>query len=109
MGWNYIPDPPNQNQYIYPPPSYPPPAPMPPPGVSKSDWKEYVKFAKAMAKGVEPKKKEEKKEEKKGLKKITEQNYSLAVVILWLIILGPVVGPLYNRFEALILKLVNGN
>lgn len=108
MGWNYIPDPTPPPPVIYPTNIYPPsPASPPPPGVSKSEWKEWMKFAKAVN-NPGGKKKEEQKEHR-GVKKVTNKNYNFAEVFLLLMVIGPFVGPAWNRLETFVLKLINGN
>lgn len=95
--------------FIYPPPYPPAPPAPPPPEVKKqvAEWKQFEAYRRAIDKSKD-KKKEEKKE-KKGIEKITGAEYSFAHVLLWLLLVGPFVAPSYNKIEAVLLKLINGN
>jgi hypothetical protein len=88
------------NFYGYPPPPVYPPPPYPTPPQSKSEMKEYLAFARAWAN--KDKEKGKKKEEEK--KSIIIRNFSIVEVLLFLFILGPIIGPLWNKLQDTILK-----
>jgi hypothetical protein len=101
--------------YIYPPPppSYPPYPPVygdPNQRPNKSEIKDYLAFARAWEKRKEEKHKRKDEEQKhKGIHVVTKRNFNFVEILLLLVILGPFVGPMWNKFEVLILKMINGN
>jgi hypothetical protein len=82
------------------------PQPSAPPTPTKSEIKEYMRFAKAWNAEQTKKKKPKQEEEKKG---VIHKNFSMVEVALVLFLVGPFVGPLFNHLQDAIIKMISAH